>query len=521
MASDTQEKEELVSPSRWILAALALLLLVCSLDLFFDIDVPGINDDAWGDGPEVPPRIDTLPGPTPALFALRAELERERADATRRVLDAARRVEDLAPLGSLVGHPLGHPEVDPNEYAAEHDRPGGRRVLAGRNRLARPEVRPGVGRAAAIGSEAKWAAAKWAAAGYKSENDAKWASPIKPLWGFEHDRNADAVMSLGFGYRTNEYARFVSTLRYAGYEGDIVLAAGPRFQRGVEEYLQSERVLAYRFTYHCKKKPPKNARPGRKLLVTPGGCVLDDWYAEGDSRGPRPLAVARYEMYRTWLSFYSSKSWAIAFDFRDTFFQRDPFALVDRSKKAPNLLLFAENRAVKTFGNCPFNGAFLRCFLSKPEVKKLANESVACSGSTMGSVPALKKYVERMVAQMDASQCSAAGFGDSDQGYHNYLYHTGELDKLSGVRVHLHEQGDGVINTIGAMNGYRVPAHMKGPLDTKWKIRDPEGYILNNDGTRSPVVHQWDRFYKEVFRFIDGLAKKRMVDLNKKSAAGG
>mmetsp|Transcript_27442 Transcript_27442/g.82077 ORF Transcript_27442/g.82077 Transcript_27442/m.82077 type:complete len:525 (+) Transcript_27442:99-1673(+) len=79
MASDTQEKEELVSPSRWILAALALLLLVCSLDLFFDIDVPGINDDAWGDGPEVPPRIDTLPGPTPALFALRAELERERA----------------------------------------------------------------------------------------------------------------------------------------------------------------------------------------------------------------------------------------------------------------------------------------------------------------------------------------------------------------------------------------------------------------------------------------------------------
>ena len=107
--------------------------------------------------------------------------------------------------------------------------------------------------------------------------------------------------------------------------------------------------------------------------------------------------------------------------------------------------MFAENRAVKTFGNCPFNGAFLRCFLSKPEVKKLANESVACSGSTMGSVPALKKYVERMVAQMDASQCSAAGFGDSDQGYHNYLYHTGELDKLSGVRVHLHEQGDGVV----------------------------------------------------------------------------
>ena len=36
----------------------------------------------------------------------------------------------------------------------------------------------------------------------------------------------------------------------------------------------------------------------------------------------------------------------------------------------------------------------------------------------------------------------------------------------------------------------------QGPLDTFWKIRDKEGYILNNDGTKSACVHQWDRWFR-------------------------
>lgn len=44
---------------------------------------------------------------------------------------------------------------------------------------------------------------------------------------------------------------------------------------------------------------------------------------------------------------------------------------------------------------------------------------------------------------------------------------------------------------------------MKGPLDTHWKIRDKEGYILNYDGTRSACVHQWDRWHDELHAFVD------------------
>ena len=42
-----------------------------------------------------------------------------------------------------------------------------------------------------------------------------------------------------------------------------------------------------------------------------------------------------------------------------------------------------------------------------------------------------------------------------------------------------------------------------GPLDTFWKIRDKDGYILNYNGKKSACVHQWDRWYSELEKFID------------------
>ena len=337
--------------------------------------------------------------------------------------------------------------------------------------------------------------------------DEPWKSQLEPLWGLKHNPSADVVMALGFGYSQREFARFVSTLRRTEYKGDIVLAAGPpeKFKRGVVEYLRGEGVLAYQFSYECVK-----AKKGRRLLMTPAGCILTNWYKDGDKRSPRPLAISRYEMYRTWLSYYEPTSWGIVFDFRDTFFQRDPFTLVDRSSKAPNLHLFAENRQVKRVGNCIFNSGWLRCW-GKETPKRFANNSVVCSGSTMGSVPALKRYTERMVQEMDKMKCHATpARTESDQGYHNYLYDTGELAKLPGVRVTHHEQGHGIVNTIGAMNGFRVPKHMKGPLDTHWKIKDKDGWILDYNGERSAVVHQWDRFHSECVRHIDRLADDYM-----------
>ena len=68
-------------------------------------------------------------------------------------------------------------------------------------------------------------------------------------------------------------------------------------------------------------QPGARAAARRHLLATPGGCVLTDWYAGGDPGTPRPLALPRYEFYRTWLHEYSASSYVFLFDTRDTFFQ--------------------------------------------------------------------------------------------------------------------------------------------------------------------------------------------------------
>lgn len=43
---------------------------------------------------------------------------------------------------------------------------------------------------------------------------------------------------------------------------------------------------------------------------------------------------------------------------------------------------------------------------------------------------------------------------ESDQGYQNYLFYNGHFNTALGNATLFH-QGTGVVNTIGAMNGYR------------------------------------------------------------------
>ena len=102
------------------------------------------------------------------------------------------------------------------------------------------------------------------------------AVAVKPLWGYEHNPAADVVMGLAFGYSVANYKFFVGSLRKAGFRGDVVLSVSPEAKMGrkVADYLRNQKVLAYPFQFTCSQKGMSR----RRLLVTPGGCVLDDWY---------------------------------------------------------------------------------------------------------------------------------------------------------------------------------------------------------------------------------------------------
>ncbi|KAH8066502.1 hypothetical protein JL722_948 [Aureococcus anophagefferens] len=312
------------------------------------------------------------------------------------------------------------------------------------------------------------------------------ARTTKPLWGLAHAPANDAVMGLAFGYGAEAYRVFVGSLRKAGFAGDVVLATSEaaKMRPGVEAYLRSQRVLAYGFRFSCA-----SMRMGRRLLGTPGGCVLLDWYAAGDPRRPRPLALARYEMYATWLRYYDERSYALLVDTRDTFFQADPFEGLKR-RRPLDLYVFQEHRELKTIGRCPFNSGWLSCFdkprgesiaawrgiLDRPTplVKKHFDAPVHCSGSTLGSRDGARRYVAAMLDAFDEFACHESVFDaiQSDQGYHNYLVLSGRLGAL-------------VPNVTSVPQGFGA------------------GFVTNWDGTRSAVVHQYDRWHYEMRTFVE------------------
>lgn len=182
-----------------------------------------------------------------------------------------------------------------------------------------------------------------------------------PLWDVKH-KGTDAIFALACNYPTIYYKRFVGSLRKFGYTEDIVLAVSPvpKMKPGVEAYLKETNVVAYGFDVDCEGTD---------------NCKLrDEFLGYPDPRPHRTFANIRYALYEYWLRQYSDRSYILILDFRDTFFQANPFAqygnFADRSVRY-DLQMYAENYKVgglavfslPSFLSCgPLT--WLRCFLS-------------------------------------------------------------------------------------------------------------------------------------------------------------
>lgn len=159
----------------------------------------------------------------------------------------------------------------------------------------------------------------------------------KPLYGFKH-QGGDAIFALATNYPKQFYQRFVGSLRKTGYTDDIVLAVSPpiKMKPGVESYIKEMKIIGYAFDVDCIGKD---------------NCKLtDDFLGYPDPRPHRTFANIRYALYEYWLRNYSPASFILILDFRDTFFQQNPFTsfgpLARRDPAAYVLQLYAENSKV-------------------------------------------------------------------------------------------------------------------------------------------------------------------------------
>eukprot|EP00553_Chaetoceros_curvisetus_P002417 CAMPEP_0204613694 /NCGR_PEP_ID=MMETSP0717-20131115/1624_1 /ASSEMBLY_ACC=CAM_ASM_000666 /TAXON_ID=230516 /ORGANISM="Chaetoceros curvisetus" /LENGTH=430 /DNA_ID=CAMNT_0051626197 /DNA_START=1 /DNA_END=1293 /DNA_ORIENTATION=- len=322
---------------------------------------------------------------------------------------------------------------------------------------------------------------------------------IEPTFG-AHRSHVDAIFALAEGYDLKIYLLFIESLKSTGFTGDLVLSVSAisELQNGVEDYLRShhkeegEEGMAYTVTWTCYEGDgvtvAKGANEGiRKCEMV--GMFGDNSTGDAvkDPREARPVATARYELYWAWSLHYDKHSWIMLIDSRDTYFQSNPFANVERENDATKsdglLYFFEENSEVAKIKDSSYNSRWLNSAYGKDVVLPFYDKPIICSGSTMGEQIAIESYLRGMVAQFDNTKCKLKG---CDQGFHNYIYYSGGLSNVKGIRdVVVHEQGKGIINNLGVLRNK--------PLK-EWGLVEGETMrVLNWDKSVSAVAHQYDR----------------------------
>lgn len=278
---------------------------------------------------------------------------------------------------------------------------------------------------------------------------------------------------------------FAGTARKSGFMGDIVIAILPNSQQNFMEALKENKAITYTVNPEC------TGDSHQKVCSFPGHDVKVS------------INLIRFFIYQWWTMQYDANALIMLSDFRDVFFQANPFTYrtFEWAPPVSQLVVFQEVFPNKVIYRCVFNGGWIENCYGAEGLKRVGSNTVSCSGVTIGTRVAILAYTHLITQQLDPrvrygrnttktnKHCISLGM---DQGFHNWLVYSGQLDKYMDLKIY--QQGEGPVNTVGAFFGDR--AAVKMPLE-KWTVlrgTAPNKMIHNWNGDASPVVHQADRF---------------------------
>ena len=284
-------------------------------------------------------------------------------------------------------------------------------------------------------------------------------------------QSTSAVVSLMWSYTLERMRRFVGTLR-AHYHGGVLLLMSARPPPDIQDYLVAQRVT--------------------QVPIAPIGDI----------------AVERFIDYARVCSVYQR---CLAIDFGDVFFQGDPFIKASEAAGAPDLLLQLEELTIR---ECPHNRAWIMSGWGPQVVEQIGRWHVVNSGAIIGSPQGFEALgihlpKARPRREHDNSTSLQTRFGTRkprplwgswwDQPTLNYMaYVRNDETPLGKLDVAFQPRGQGVVNTIGVFRGALTLSILAGRPDLNFSKMlshmSPEGLVLNDDGSPSAAVHQYDRF---------------------------
>ena len=179
--------------------------------------------------------------------------------------------------------------------------------------------------------------------------------------------SATLVLSMAWGYPLDAYVSFIQSLRDTGYAGDVKLLAAGAMQPGVRDF--------------CASRAAE---------------IVD---VKLNSREQKAIMLQRFGLYRKICT--SSYKLCLISDFRDVFFQRDPFIELLREPKPPDLILPLEDRRL---GPDVFNSYAIKKCYGPTVLHQIYNHTVICSGVIIGT-PAGFDHLARLMIQETVRAC--------------------------------------------------------------------------------------------------------------------
>jgi hypothetical protein len=271
----------------------------------------------------------------------------------------------------------------------------------------------------------------------------------------------------------------VTSLRRTGFEGRICFVAGGYRAEDLDELAALVDVVHHVEAQYIPPAPltlsalrwVRNTRRVRRiypalfasaLAVSRRRGSLERWRSlEYHLEGLQSL---RYRHYIDLVEEAPNAEYVMVTDVRDVLFQKDPFA-----EPVTGLELFLEDPAIR-IGTDPFNTRWIIDLYGKPTADEFRGKVASCSGTTIGSRDAMLAYLRAMWSEIARHH---RPLGPRDQAIHNVLALRSTFPHSAII-----ENRRGRVLTMG---GLRAPQ------------TNHEGYLINEDGSIPPVIHQWDR----------------------------
>ena len=195
---------------------------------------------------------------------------------------------------------------------------------------------------------------------------------VPESWGRKnHTVHGPAVFAAAFssGFKRSDATRFCGSLLNTGFNGDIVLAVLPNPDSTFTDALRKmANVIMYTVPLKCRQ-------------------YRDVWCHFHEEPGYTQISIKtiRFRLYQWWSTFYHPSAMLMLSDYRDVFFQSNPFTYHPDDWSPPRFqLVVFQEVFFNIIGRCPYHTRWITDCYGIETLQKFQTLPIICSGVTMG-----------------------------------------------------------------------------------------------------------------------------------------